>query len=135
MALPAAGSVPVTMLGLPVVVVLGTPTGLKPAFDSCVQHDANCSGVAEKMQGMPASNTIVQASSINGTASKPANNLIIANGGTTIPVSLYGTVASTVTLAPASIGAVGGNQPHENQQPYNTVNYIIATVGVFPSQS
>ena len=29
----------------------------------------------------------------------------------------------------------GGNQPHENRPPYQTVNYIIALVGLFPSRS
>jgi microcystin-dependent protein len=32
-------------------------------------------------------------------------------------------------------GSSGGNQPHENRQPFVVVNYIIATTGVFPSQS
>ena len=29
----------------------------------------------------------------------------------------------------------GGNQPHNNMQPYLTINYIIAMVGVYPSRS
>ncbi len=29
----------------------------------------------------------------------------------------------------------GGSQPHENRPPYQTVNYIIAMVGLFPSRN
>ena len=38
----------------------------------------------------------------------------------------------TSTLA---AGNTGGNQSHENRQPYLAVNYIIALQGVFPSRS
>ena len=39
-----------------------------------------------------------------------------------------------VDLAPNSIAAAGGNQPHENMQPYNVINYCIALTGIFPSR-
>jgi microcystin-dependent protein len=29
----------------------------------------------------------------------------------------------------------GGNQPHNNMQPYLTINYLIALQGIFPSRS
>lgn len=41
---------------------------------------------------------------------------------------------STVSLAASSIATAGGNQPHSNIQPYLTVNYYIAIVGVFPTR-
>lgn len=108
-----------TGLGLPTV-VLGQAAGTET--------------VTLTSQQIPVHNHTLMASSTNGAVSKPASNTVLANGGT-IPVNLYGSVAATVTLAPASIGLAGGNQPHENQQPYSTVNYIISTVGVFPTQS
>jgi microcystin-dependent protein len=36
-------------------------------------------------------------------------------------------------MAPTSIGSVGGNQPHENMQPFLCVNFIISLFGIFPS--
>jgi microcystin-dependent protein len=36
-------------------------------------------------------------------------------------------------LAPQSVAAVGGSQPHTNFQPYLCVNYIISLFGIFPS--
>lgn len=40
-----------------------------------------------------------------------------------------------VTMSASSIGSTGGNQPHENRQPYLAVNYIIALQGIYPSRS
>jgi microcystin-dependent protein len=39
------------------------------------------------------------------------------------------------TMNPASLTAVGGNQPHENMSPYLTVNICIALQGIFPSRN
>jgi microcystin-dependent protein len=74
------------------------------------------------------------ASSAQGTASKPASTTVLANQANN-EVSMYGSVAATVPLAGPSIGPAGSSLPHENRQPFNTVNYIIATVGIFPSQN
>ena len=38
-------------------------------------------------------------------------------------------------MNPASITAVGGNQPHENMSPYLVLNFVIALQGIFPSQN
>jgi microcystin-dependent protein len=39
------------------------------------------------------------------------------------------------TLAPTSIGVGGGNQPHDNMQPFLVLNYCIAISGLFPSRN
>lgn len=38
-------------------------------------------------------------------------------------------------LHPGSITNLGGNQPHDNLQPYLTLNFVIALQGIFPSQN
>ena len=43
--------------------------------------------------------------------------------------------AASTTLNPQSVTAVGGSQPHNNMQPFLTLNFIIALQGIFPSQS
>ncbi|WP_395787673.1 phage tail protein [Aquimonas sp.] len=70
-----------------------------------------------------------------------------ASALTPTPSSLPGTVsgdtfyASDITGATAlpmsaqSTSAAGGSQPHENCMPTLTVQYAIATQGIFPSQS
>jgi microcystin-dependent protein len=72
------------------------------------------------------------ASSGTGTAPKPSTASALATQSNSL-VNIYGAVPGTVTLAPRVIGPAGSSQPHENHQPYNTVNYIISTVGIYPS--
>jgi len=40
-----------------------------------------------------------------------------------------------VALNPGSLLSVGGSQPHENRMPLLVLNFIIALVGIFPSQN
>jgi microcystin-dependent protein len=40
-----------------------------------------------------------------------------------------------VSLPPATIGNTGGSQPHNNMQPFLVLNFCIALVGIFPSQT
>ncbi|MCP5108609.1 MAG: phage tail protein [bacterium] len=47
-----------------------------------------------------------------------------------IEVTQSGTAGGTVTVYNN-----GGSQPHDNMQPYLTINYSIALVGLFPSRS
>jgi microcystin-dependent protein len=35
-------------------------------------------------------------------------------------------------MAPGALGTAGGGQPHNNLQPYLTVNFVIALQGIFP---
>jgi microcystin-dependent protein len=44
-----------------------------------------------------------------------------------------GTLAAT--FSPSAIGVGGGSQPHENTQPYVTMNFCIALQGVFPTRN
>jgi microcystin-dependent protein len=39
-----------------------------------------------------------------------------------------------VTMNPLAIGSTGGNQPHNNAQPYLMINFIIALQGIFPNK-
>jgi microcystin-dependent protein len=75
----------------------------------------------------------LQAAAIQGGLGTPAGNLL-----SEIPAasgSLYNTTASNVVaLAPASVVSFGGSQPHENRMPLLCVTFVIAYVGVFPSQ-
>ncbi|MGA7733093.1 MAG: tail fiber protein [Chloroflexia bacterium] len=40
-----------------------------------------------------------------------------------------------VAMSPASIGSVGGGQPHDNMQPFLVLNFCIALQGAFPSRN
>ena len=43
--------------------------------------------------------------------------------------------APLTPLDPNAIGATGEGQPHPNLQPYLTLNFVIATLGIFPSRN
>ena len=47
----------------------------------------------------------------------------------------YQSSAPNAAMAPQSVGAVGGSQPHTNFQPYLCVDFIISLFGIFPSPS
>jgi len=42
---------------------------------------------------------------------------------------------NTAAMSPSIIGNSGGTQGHNNMQPYQVLNYVIALQGVFPSRS
>jgi microcystin-dependent protein len=48
---------------------------------------------------------------------------------------LYGALASTVAMAPEALATAGGDQPHNNLQPYLTFYFCIALQGVFPPRT
>jgi microcystin-dependent protein len=53
------------------------------------------------------------------------------NSGT---VNIYTTAAPDTALAPTAIAIAGSSLPHNNMQPYLTLNFCIALQGVFPAR-
>ena len=47
----------------------------------------------------------------------------------------YGSTKAAGTMAPNIIAPAGGGQPHNNMQPYLTMNYCIALQGIFPPRA
>lgn len=77
----------------------------------------------------------------NGTGTTDtANGNFLANGAVTIargnivPANIYGT-GQNGQLNSNAVSSQGGSQPHNNMQPYLTLNYCIALQGVFPSRN
>jgi microcystin-dependent protein len=74
-----------------------------------------------------------------GTAQSPAGAVLAADAGGTNMYSAAPNAnmhSSAVSLigSPAAATA-GGNQPHENMQPFLVMNYCIALTGIFPPQN
>jgi microcystin-dependent protein len=63
----------------------------------------------------------------------PAGHLVAAKprGGKDI----YAPPGNVVTLNSGALGPTGGSQPHNNMQPYLTLNFVIALQGIFPSRN
>jgi len=58
-----------------------------------------------------------------------AGNIWASNSGA------YSSASPDAVMNPASIGNIGGSQPHTNTQPFLALNFIIALQGIFPSQT
>lgn len=85
---------------------------------------------------MPAHTHSVNASTTGGNNRIPSTRVYATSTNTAAAINLYG--ASTGPLAvldPATVALAGGNQPHPNMQPYNTINFCVALSGIFPSRN
>jgi microcystin-dependent protein len=69
------------------------------------------------------------ASADTNNTVNPAGNVI----GATQSATPYFATGPDTNLSPQAVGAVGGNQPHTNFQPYLCVDFIISLFGIFPS--
>jgi microcystin-dependent protein len=83
------------------------------------------------VQQIPSHSHPMPGSAGAAATSDPTNNFLCdAPLATTFP---YGTDNPLTPLAAKAVSFVGGNQPHDNIQPYGTLNYIISLFGIFPS--
>lgn len=81
------------------------------------------------MSEMPQHVHFLQASTTNGN-SPNANNTVLATAG-----NLYGPPNNLTTLEAPSVTNFGGSQAHLNMQPFLTLNFCIALIGIFPSRN
>jgi len=82
-------------------------------------------------QQMPVHTHNFVASTDGGTQNGAAG-AILASGS---PVQALRPAPPNQPFDASAIGFAGGNQPHDNIQPYIAINYIISLFGVFPSPS
>lgn len=70
-----------------------------------------------------------------------ANLKVPSAGSSSLARSLGGDIYTDVTdtnlttLSPVALGVAGGSLPHNNMQPFLTLNFIIALQGIFPARS
>ena len=82
---------------------------------------------------MPAHTHTLVATSGAASAATPANTVLPGSvSGETFYVSDI-TGATALPMSAQSTSLAGGSQPHENCMPTLTVQYCIATFGIFPS--
>jgi microcystin-dependent protein len=91
---------------------------------------AGAESVTLTTQQIPQHTHPLTASVTAGSQGSPAGNLLAeAPGG----IQPYIEDSPAVAMNAASVGPVGGSQPHENCQPFLCINYIISLFGIFPS--
>ena len=81
---------------------------------------------------MPAHTHLVSANDAVATSNAPIANGRLANS---TPQNLYGPFSAPTAMDPGAVANTGGSQPHNNMQPYLTVNFCIALQGIFPSRN
>lgn len=89
---------------------------------------------------MPAHSHALNATTATGSATTPGPTVMLATPVEAgVNTSLYVvpgmSAVNQAPMAAQSIGATGGNQPHDNMMPFQSLNYIIALVGIFPSRN
>ena len=80
---------------------------------------------------IPSHNHLIRGSNLGESTGNPAN----ATLADTSPLDNYAPLLDEEQLAADALANNGGNQPHNNMQPFLGLNFIIALVGVFPSRS
>jgi microcystin-dependent protein len=81
---------------------------------------------------MPAHQHVLNgALSPGGGTPSPTVALSAVSGG----AAIYRIPNNVTPMAAQSIGAAGASQPHNNMQPFLTLNFIIAMQGIFPSRA
>ena len=81
---------------------------------------------------MPAHIHVENASSTNSDTPLVPGSLLAR----CIQANIYRSSPTNLTaLHPATVAPVGGNQPHQNMQPYLALTFCIALQGIFPSQT
>ncbi|KOR43920.1 phage tail protein [Xanthomonas oryzae] len=83
---------------------------------------------------MPTHTHTAQATTAAATAPAPAGLVPGAVNGSVFYASDV-TGASVVAMSGQSCSYAGGNQAHDNTMPTLTVQYCIATIGIFPQQA
>jgi microcystin-dependent protein len=99
-------------------------------------HDLGETGGSETVSllesEIPSHSHNVTASSQDGTDNHPVANYPAQGVG----INLYVNAGTTpVAMNDNAIAPAGGDQPHNNMQPYLTLNFCIALQGVFPPRT
>jgi microcystin-dependent protein len=73
--------------------------------------------------------------SSTGQVQSPAGAVLATATSVQTGIRIYSATAPNVPLHPSAISPQGGNQPHENCQPFLCINFIISLFGVYPSMT
>ena len=117
----------------------GTGPGLSPrSLGSKAGAETTTLNVAQlpsHTHPTPASATGVNAVASPADTSNPTGNTLAMANISKAEAPRVSLNAGSVDVAANTTGATGAGQSHTNMQPYQTVNFIIALQGTFPSRN
>jgi len=100
-------------------------------------HDLGETGGSETVtlleSEIPVHPHTLRATNTTGDNPLPGGNILARPGSTTI--YQQNSSANLVAMAPEALAPAGGDQPHNNMQPYLTFYYNIALQGVYPPRT
>jgi microcystin-dependent protein len=98
-------------------------------------HDLGETGGSETVSllesEIPSHSHALVASQADGVERTPTSQRL----ATGIGISSYQTPGALTQLSPNALAPAGGDQPHNNLQPYLTFYFCIALQGVFPPRT
>lgn len=116
-------------------VAVGSGNSVDPAWQPSPYRQGQTGGVenVSLVAGeMPSHAHALVGTTAAGGARSPQGNLYGASSGE----ALYGSSGgSQVPMVAQNIAAAGAGQPHDNMQPYQVINFVIALNGIFPSRN
>lgn len=77
----------------------------------------------------------IDGARLGGQVGLPANALLAKTGGTPANSYFTGSLSGLQPMNNSMIAPAGGDQPHNNLQPYLTLNFCIALQGVYPPRT
>ena len=82
-------------------------------------------------QQLPIHNHAFLASTSAAVSTDPTNQVIAQ----TSQIHIFTEDVANKQMNPSALTPVGGNQPHDNMQPFLVLNFIISLFGIYPSQT
>ena len=83
---------------------------------------------------IPGHNHTVMASTSTANRTAPATNSFARTASGATPYIPNSPLPPLVTMSDQTLTPAGGDQPHNNMQPYLTLNFCIAMQGIFPAR-
>lgn len=116
-----------------------THTGTKNGQTYVLGQKTGVESVTLNANQIPSHTHPVFASSATGDVAIPTAQTMISNQGPAgsgiFGYTPYNAANPQIALTAASTTPAGGNQPHDNMQPYLGINFILAIAGIYPSQN
>lgn len=94
---------------------------------------AGVESVTLNLNQVPMHTHMVNASPNAASTRQPKESYLAKSSGK--PYVKSPPPATVTTLHPSTITQQGGQQPHENRQPYLALNFCIALQGIFPTRN